>query len=84
MANAMKKRGIKKFKSTSKKGGSKKSQVAQLKKSILNPRVGTGVLTDKITGGRTKLKGSPKTKLKIAKKSLKDSKKRIKEGRIKL
>ena len=59
-------------------------QVAQLKKSILNPRVGTGVLTDKITGGRTKLKGSPKTKLKIAKKSLKDSKKRIKEGRVKL
>ena len=63
----MKKRGIKK----SKKTLGKPSVRAQLKKNILNPRVGTGVLTNKITGGRTKLKGSPKTKFKIVKKSLK-------------
>ena len=90
MANAMKKRGIKKPKSISKRAQNsmkgfktKKSKVAQLKKGILNPRSGTVELN--IMGRpKTKLKGSPKTKLKIAKEEIKASKKAIKEGRIKL
>ena len=71
MANAMKKRGIKK----SKKTLGKPSVIAQMKKGILNPRSKTVGLIDKVTGKKTILKGSPKTKLKTAKKSLKASKK---------
>ena len=67
----MKKRGIKK----SKKTLGKPSVIAQMKKGILNPRSKTVGLIDKVTGKKTILKGSPKTKLKTAKKSLKASKK---------
>ena len=80
MNKTLKKRGIKK----SRKTLGKPSQVAQLKKGILIPRINRLVLVDKVTGSKTKLKGSPKTKLKKARETVKTTRKRIKEGRVKL